>query len=385
MHLFHQTVRVPEGYMALLYKNQIFDVALPTGEHTVFAGTKPFEVEYVPVTGEPVTLQRVELLYHARPQLVAKYFEPVETTADEFALVYRAGRLKDFVPPGRTVFYGRALGEITVERLPAVEGNMLPEAVTKQIDAAGFSGRVHRAQVREHDFALLYIDGVLVRSLEPGSYAFLASQPPVHEVKYLSRRQQILEVAGQEILTKDRIGLRVNLTGLYRITDPLAVVGHTADLETYLYKEAQIALRAAIGTRTLDEVLAAKNTIDAELEGRLTARFETAGVALETIGIKDVILPGEVREILNQVVQAEKTAQANLIKRREETAATRALLNTAKLMEDNPVLLRLAELEALERVVEKVGSVTVNQGLEGLLTDLVRLKTPDTPRGKDAE
>jgi len=89
------------------------------------------------------------------------------------------------------------------------------------------------------------------------------------------------------------------------------------------------------------------------------------------VGVKDVILPGEMKTILNQVVEAEKVAQANLIRRREETAATRSLLNTARLMEENPTLLRLKELETLEKVTEKVGSLTVYGGLEGVLTKLV--------------
>ena len=89
--------------------------------------------------------------------------------------------------------------------------------------------------------------------------------------------------------------------------------------------------------------------------------------------MKDVILPGEMKEILNQVVQAEKAAQANVIKRREETAATRSLLNTAKLMEESPTLLRLKELETLEKVTEKIDKLTVFGGLEGVLSNLVKL------------
>jgi regulator of protease activity HflC (stomatin/prohibitin superfamily) len=92
---------------------------------------------------------------------------------------------------------------------------------------------------------------------------------------------------------------------------------------------------------------------------------------VRSVGVKDVILPGEMKTILNQVVEAEKVAQANLIRRREETAATRSLLNTARLMEENPTLLRLKELETLEKVTEKVGSLTVYGGLEGVLKNMV--------------
>jgi regulator of protease activity HflC (stomatin/prohibitin superfamily) len=97
------------------------------------------------------------------------------------------------------------------------------------------------------------------------------------------------------------------------------------------------------------------------------------GFVLHSVGLKDVILPGEMKDILNQVVQAEKAAQANVIKRREETAATRSLLNTAKLMDENPTLLRLKELETLEKVTDKVDRLTVFGGLDGVLKDTVKI------------
>ena len=92
-------------------------------------------------------------------------------------------------------------------------------------------------------------------------------------------------------------------------------------------------------------MLAEKTDIDEAVSADVRREMENYGVRVSVIALKDIILPGDIRDILNQVVTAEKQAQANLIRRREETAATRALLNTAKLMEDNPLLVRLKELE----------------------------------------
>jgi len=116
--------------------------------------------------------------------------------------------------------------------------------------------------------------------------------------------------------------------------------------------------------------------LDREIGDVVRAQVEEHGLAVRSVGVKDVILPGEMKEILNQVVQAEKVAQANLIKRREETAATRSLLNTARLMDENPTLLRLKELETLEKVTEKIDKLTVFGGLEGVLKDVVRIQVP---------
>ena len=105
-----------------------------------------------------------------------------------------------------------------------------------------------------------------------------------------------------------------------------------------------------------------------------SASLSRFGLELGSIGVKDIILPGEMKAILNRVVEAEKEAQANLIRRREETAATRSLHNTAKMLEQSPVLLRLKELETLERVTERIDKLTVFGGLDAVLNQLVKIR-----------
>ena len=126
--------------------------------------------------------------------------------------------------------------------------------------------------------------------------------------------------------------------------------------------------------KTLDELLGDKASLDADIFAYVRGRVSELGLEVLGVGVKDVILPGEMKTILNSVVQAEKAAQANVIRRREETAATRSLLNTARLMEENPTLLRLKELETLEKVTEKIDKLTVFGGLDGVLNELVSLK-----------
>jgi regulator of protease activity HflC (stomatin/prohibitin superfamily) len=142
----------------------------------------------------------------------------------------------------------------------------------------------------------------------------------------------------------------------------------------HLYKEVQFGLRGAVGTRTLDALLEDKEVIDKSVADYLKARFTSLGIAVKSVGVKDIILPGDMKELLGKVVEAEKVAQANVIRRREETNATRSLLNTAKVMESNAVALRLKELETLEKVTEKIGTISVYGGLDAVLNDLVRMK-----------
>jgi regulator of protease activity HflC (stomatin/prohibitin superfamily) len=154
------------------------------------------------------------------------------------------------------------------------------------------------------------------------------------------------------------------------VLDAVKARATVSNFVDYVYKELQFALREAVGMRTLDELLTDKGIVDREVAAS-AAKLEAIGLAVRSVGVKDVILPGEMKTILNQVVEAEKLAQANLIRRREETAATRSLLNTARLMEENPTLKRLKELETLEKIVEKVDKITVYNGLEGVLKNMV--------------
>jgi regulator of protease activity HflC (stomatin/prohibitin superfamily) len=239
----------------------------------------------------------------------------------------------------------------------------------RSLGTVGLASIVGVVEVPDTAVGLLIVDGQLREVLEPGATAYWKYGRTV-KIELAELRLQAMEVAGQEILTRDKVSLRLNLTALWQVTDAVKARSTVSSAAEYVYKELQLALREAVGTRTLDELLTDKGAIDREVAAS-AVRLEASGLAVRSVGVKDVILPGEMKTILNQVVEAEKVAQANLIRRREETAATRSLLNTARLMEENPTLLRLKELETLEKVTEKVGSLTVYGGLEGVLKNLV--------------
>jgi regulator of protease activity HflC (stomatin/prohibitin superfamily) len=156
----------------------------------------------------------------------------------------------------------------------------------------------------------------------------------------------------------------------YIVSDVLRAVTASSDYAQALYREAQLALRAAVGTKLLDTLLADKESVGAEVRNALVPRAEQLGVTVKGVGLRDIILPGDMRTLLNQVVQAQKEAEANLIKRREETAAARSQANTAKLLAENPLLQRLKELELLKDVLSGT-SATFVLG-QGDLTDQLR-------------
>jgi len=323
----------------------------------------------------------LDVLLRTEPALVARHFQVVETGEHQVGLIYKNGRLAGVLPPATRQAYWRGPIEVKVELLDIGSDYALSRAHAALLArpsaalAKTMNGFTLAAEVEDQHIGLLLVDGELVRTLPPGLHAFWRFNRSV-KVETVDLRLQTVEVSGQEILTKDKVSLRVNLSAVYRIADPVKARGDLGNIAEYLYRTLQFGLRQAIGTQPLDGLLGDKDQLDRVVRNYVAERVEPHGLALETVGIKDVILPGEMKDILNQVVTAEKAAQANVIRRREEVAATRSLLNTAKLMEENPILLRLKELEALEKVVDKVERLTVFGGLDGVLRDTVRIDLP---------
>ena len=132
------------------------------------------------------------------------------------------------------------------------------------------------------------------------------------------------------------------------------------EYDKQLYVLMQLALRALVGSYALDELLNKKDTISKEILENMLEKINALGLSVADAGIRDVILPGDMKEIMNQVLVAEKKAQANSIMRREETAAMRSMLNTAKLMEENEMLWKLKEMEYVEKIADRIGEITIS-------------------------
>jgi regulator of protease activity HflC (stomatin/prohibitin superfamily) len=373
-------VTVKDGERALLTRNGRFERVLEPGGHRLFDPARELVAEVFAIVRAEFPADRYAVLKAAHPDLASTLFEAVETKAGELAVVSYDGRPTHLVGPWTTRVFWKVATKIDAERIDvAVDPKVAPHHL--KIVSRERNPYFTEVVIESHEAGLLYVDGRLVERLEPGRYAFWTVDRKV-EVKRLDLRPQAVEITAQEMLTRDRIALRVTLTALRRIADPQRAVAAVTDIDAWLYRLVQFAIREAVAARTLDEVLSAKAVLDAELRAYVRERVTETGVEVMELGVKDVILPGEIRELVNKVVEAERTAKANLIRRQEETAATRSLLNTAKLMEENPLLLRLKELESIERLVEKVGRIDLHAGegagLDALLTRLVRLKGAET-------
>ena len=370
------TVTVKDDERAFLTRDGRLEQLLGPGRFTAWDPGDRLKAEIVKVVRTELAADRALLVERTHPELAAEHLAFVRTEAAQVAIVSLDGEPRHLVGPSTTRAFWRTLTLVGVEVIDTAADVRVQKRHLDRLDLSRSTLVVHGV-IEAHEAGLLFVDGRLVERLGPGRHAFWQVGRTVRIAK-VDLRPQPLEVTAQEILTKDRVGIRVTLTAFWRIVDPEKAAIAAADLANTLYRLVQFAIREAVATRTLDDILAARDALDQEVRTFVGARVGALGIEVGEIGVKDVILPGDVRELLNKVVEAERVAKANLIRRQEETAATRSLLNTARLMEDNPLLLKLKELEALERLVEKVGRIDLHAGsgaggLDALLTKLYSL------------
>jgi regulator of protease activity HflC (stomatin/prohibitin superfamily) len=373
-------ITIAQYERGLLFRNRSFETVMEPGVYWLFDPLSRTEIKVYDVAVAEFEHPRVDVLIAEARALIERYLMIVELGDREVGLVYKNDRLVSVLPPGKRQLYWR--GPIAVRVVVKdISRDITLDADTARIlvRAGGGSGMnsaaIGSVEVPDTAVGMMIADGELRDVLKPGLTAFWKFQRNI-KVELVDLRLQTMEVAGQEILTRDKVSLRVNLTALWQVLDAVQARTRLVNFVEYVYKELQFALREAVGARSLDELLGDKGAFDREIASTVAGKLEGNGVVVRSVGVKDVILPGEMKVILNQVVEAEKVAQANLIRRREETAATRSLLNTARLMDDNPTLLRLKELETLEKVTEKIDKLTVFGGLEGVLKDVVRIQVP---------
>jgi regulator of protease activity HflC (stomatin/prohibitin superfamily) len=338
---------VIRSYEAGLYfRNREFRGLLGAGTHWLCDPFFKAQVEIVD--------QRTPWLTHDKLDLIVKsgQLEGRATVLDlkdyERGLVWIDGRFSHVLPPGLHAYWTtqRPVRVEVVDARPV----RFEHADLGLIVQSTLAERVLETHVIEPgQQAVWFRNGAYVETLPPGRYAFWKNVAPL-KVDVVDVRETTLDVAGQEIMTADKVTLRLNVVLVARLIDPRLAASVSDDARQALYREAQLAVRAVVGGRELDQLLADKDEVVNELQDRIKKRAVLLGWEVLAAGIRDVILPGEMKDLLNKVTEAKKAAEANLIARREETAAMRSQANTAKLLQENPTLLRLRELETLEKV-----------------------------------
>lgn len=348
---------IKDNERAFLFKNGVYQKMLRPGKQRV---RSIFGETAAKVTAEDqLDFPGLNLPVLRQDAEVEKSIAVIEVPDEKLAVHFVDGRVAGVLKPGTYAFWD-VFKKNTFEVIDVTE----PESAGKLpvlYMAYMPSNYVVKIDVSEGETGLLFYNGVFQHLLSAGQYFFWNYNTKV-TVQAVDMRIQQLDIAGQEILTADKVNLRVNFVCSFQVTDPVNVIMKLKDYKAQLYVLIQLVLREFIGKYRFDDLLRQKDSIGGFVLEKIKEREKEFYVTFSDAGVKDIILPGEIRDIMNTVLVAEKSAQASVITRREETAATKSLLDTAKLMDENATLFKLKELEYLERICDKVGNISVDGG-----------------------
>ena len=351
-------ITVNENERGFLYKNGIFQKMLQPGTYHVFGQTtvrkttldKPLHQNF-----DKATLA----VFRKDAGFVSEIAE-ADIPDGSVGIHMIDGHFAAVLDPGHYVYWAAGTKhEFQVFSTEKPETGDVPPHLLQPLYKAG---KLNSYTVHDFHVGFLTCNGKLQYTMAPGTYYFWKSPNIMMGYAAFETRVQEMELNGQEILTKDRVGIRLNFICQYRYTDAQKAFETSADSDELFRTQVQLGLREYVAGLTLDELLNSRDTIGEALLACIRPKAEPLYIEVLDAGVRDVILPGDVRDIMNTVLIAEKKAQANVIARREEVASTRSLLNTAKLMDENQTLYKLKELEYLERICENVGNLSVSGG-----------------------
>ncbi len=365
-----QRVKVHSHEKGLLFRDREFEKILDTGTWWLFS--HPFCK-----TRADVVSQRAPWLVHSDLDMIIRKgaLKDQALVLDlkdyERALVWIDGRFAKVLGAGQYALWTK-FREITVEIIDAREVLFVHKDQHQILKSEAMDRELTAVTVDQGYAGVCCKDGEYFKTLVPGQYLFWKHMGQI-KVLHTDMREIVLDVSGQEFMTQDKVTLRMNAIVSYRVRDARKSVETCEDSRQAVYREIQLALRAVIGSYDLDKLLTEKEAVAAELEKNIRRRAADFGLEIISAGIRDIILPGEMKMLMNKVIEAQKAADANLIMRREETAAMRSQANTAKILENNPTLMRLRELDILEKLAAnaKLNLVLGEKGLAERVVNLI--------------
>lgn len=355
-------VIIDENQRGFLFKNGKYVKMLTAGKYFAWGG-KEIEVSEL---DRPIISNKCALDIILKDKAVSKDVSVIEVADERLALHFVNGKFDSVLHNGKYAFWSaidKHDYKIVDISSPEVESD-IPEYIFSKIPTAYYT----KVEVLEYQKARLYFNQKFVKILDAGTYYFWKNGVKI-DVGFVDTRLTQMDITGQEILTQDKVSIRINFVCNYRVTDYVKIMTEIDDFAEQMHVAAQLALREYVSKYKLDEILENKSQMSGFVFEKLKTKEKELFVEIKDAGVKDIILPGEIREIMNTVLVAEKRAQANVITRREEVASTRSLLNTAKLMDENQTLYKLKELEYVERICENVGNINLN-GNGDILTQL---------------
>ena len=211
--------------------------------------------------------------------------------------------------------------------------------------------------VKEYERAVVFRLGRLLKSAKgPGIIIII---PVIDRWVRVNLRLIAMEVPPQDIITKDNVSVKVNAVVYFRVIEPNRAI---TEVDDYMYATSQLSqttLRSILGQVELDDLLSARDRINAELQKVLDTHTEPWGIKVANVDVKNVDLPQEMQRALAKQAEAERERRSKVIGAEGEFQAAQKMVDAAALMEEHPMSLQLRYLQTLREISAEKNSTTL--------------------------
>ncbi len=210
--------------------------------------------------------------------------------------------------------------------------------------------------LREYERGVVFRLGRLIGVKGPGLILLI---PLIDKIVKVSLRTVVMDVPSQDVITKDNVSIKVNAVVYFRVMDPGKAI---VEVENFLFATSQLSqttLRSILGQSELDELLAERDKINAELQLIIDHVTEPWGIKISNVEVKHIDLPVEMQRAMARQAEAERERRAKVIHATGEYQASEKLQMAAKVIENHSVALQLRFLQTLTEVAAENNSTTV--------------------------
>jgi regulator of protease activity HflC (stomatin/prohibitin superfamily) len=210
--------------------------------------------------------------------------------------------------------------------------------------------------LNEYERGVIFRLGRVIHAKGPGLIILI---PMVDRMIKVSMRLVAVDVAPQDVITRDNVSVKVNAVIYFRVIDPVKAI---VEVENYNYAMSQLAqttLRSVCGQAELDELLADREKINAKLQEILDTHTDPWGIKVTTVELKDIDLPGEMQRAMAKQAEAERERRAKVINAEGEYQAATRLADAAQIIQDHPTALQLRYLQTMSEMASEKNTTTI--------------------------
>jgi regulator of protease activity HflC (stomatin/prohibitin superfamily) len=209
--------------------------------------------------------------------------------------------------------------------------------------------------VQEYERGVIFRLGRLVGAKGPGLFFII---PLIDRMVKIDLRVITLDIPSQDCITLDNVTVKVNAVAYYRVIQPELAVVAVEDYRRATWQMAQTSLRNVIGQSELDELLANREKINAQLATIIDEQTEPWGVKVSVVEVKDVELPQTMQRAMARQAEAEREKRAKIIHAEGEYEASKQLAAAAGVIAEQPATIQLRYLQTLTEIaVEKNSTI----------------------------